>query len=129
MRSEYYKILIIAELITVVFGCAGTRTFHEVARAGDTVAVPAGQRDNFRRDNITVTVTDSAGGMTIYPPGNPAVRSSVNLYLDPLSSMIVTDRTGVDQTITRNSMSIRIIFTIPAVIMTGGKVWFLSTCR
>ena len=85
-------------------GCAGTRTFNETAMAGDTVAVAAGYRHDFQRDNITVTITDSAGATTVYDPGeihpdsgNIAVRSVVNLYPDPLSSWVVSDRTGVQQ--------------------------------
>jgi hypothetical protein len=53
---------------------------------------------DFQRDNITVTVTDSNGATTVYPAGSAKVRASVDLYPDPLSSWVVSDRTGVDQT-------------------------------
>jgi hypothetical protein len=82
----------------LLIGCAGTKTFHELARPGDTVAVASGYKHNFQRDNITVTVTDSGGATTVYPAGDAKVRAAVNLYPDPLSSWIVTDRTGVSQT-------------------------------
>jgi len=87
-------------LLTAVFliGCAGTKTFHEYARAGDTIIVAAGYKKDFQRDNITVTVTDFDGATTVYPPGSVKVRASVDLYPDPLSSWVVSDRTGVDQT-------------------------------
>ena len=78
-------------------GCTGLRTFHDHARAGDTVAVAAGRALYLQRGNIEVTVTDSAGTVTTYTPGQAgydAVKASVNLYPDPLSSLVVSDRIG-----------------------------------
>jgi hypothetical protein len=84
--------------IFVLQGCVGARTFHEVARAGDTVAVAAGWKHNFSRDNITVTITPSSGSPIVYPPNDPAVRAAVNLYPDPLSSLLVSPQIGQDLT-------------------------------
>jgi len=84
--------------ILVVQGCAGTRTFHDVARAGDTVAVAAGWKQTFLRNNITVTITPSTGIPIVYPPNNPAIRAVANLYPDPVSSIIVSMETGQDLT-------------------------------
>lgn len=79
-------------------GCVGTRTFHEIARAGDTVAVAAGWKHNFTRDNITVTITPSSGAPIVLPPRDPAIRAVVNLYPDPVSSILVSQETGQDIT-------------------------------
>ena len=92
-------VLAILPLIAIVAGgCSGNRTFHEYVRAGDTVVVAAGWKQSFRRDNLTVTITPEAGAPVIYQPGNPSVRAVVNLYADPLSSMVVSRETGIDQT-------------------------------
>lgn len=85
-------------MIGFLSGCVGAKTFHEVARAGDTVALAAGWKKNFSRDNITVTITPSTGVPVIYGPGNPAVRAVVNLYPDPVSSIVVSTETGQDLT-------------------------------
>jgi hypothetical protein len=84
-------------MIGFLSGCVGARTFHEIARAGDTVAVAAGWK-NFSRDNITVTITPSTGIPVVYGPGNPAVRAVINLYPDPISSIVVSTETGQDLT-------------------------------
>lgn len=85
-------------LVLLLIGCAGTKTFHEAARAGDTIAVAAGWNHHFQRDNITVTVTDNAGTPTVYPAGDPKVRASINFYPDPLSSLVVSPATNQDLT-------------------------------
>ena len=85
--------------ILFVVGCSGTRTFHDYARAGDTVAVAAGWKENFSRDRITVYITPSDGGPDIVlGPNDPAIRAVVNFYPDPLSSMVVSERTRQDVT-------------------------------
>src|SRR3989344_3311080 len=76
--------------ILALQGCVGARSFHEIARAGDTVALAAGWKHYFSRDNITVTVTPSSGSPVVYPPNDPAVRAVINLYPDPLSSLLVS---------------------------------------
>ena len=96
--TRFTKLLLALLTAVLLFGCAGTKTFSEYARAGDTIIVAAGYKKDFQRDNITVTVTDSNGATTVYPAGSPKVRASVDLYPDPLSSWVVSDRTGVDQT-------------------------------
>ncbi len=53
------KALVALQLVAclLIAGCAGTKTFHEFARPGDTVALAAGWQNNAFRDNITVTIT------------------------------------------------------------------------
>lgn len=79
-------------------GCVGARTFHDVARAGDTVAVAAGWKHYFTRNNILVTITPSSGTPIVLPPNDPAIRAVVNLYPDPVSSILVSQETGQDIT-------------------------------
>lgn len=87
-------------LLLAIFlsGCAGVRTFPNAVRAGDTAALAAGWKSDFARDNITVSITDSAGTTTTLPPGDPAVRAVINFYPDPVSSIVVADRAGVELT-------------------------------
>lgn len=85
-------------LVASLGGCAGAQTFHESARAGDTVAVAAGWKHYFTRDNITVTITPSTGSPIVYLPNHPSVRATVNLYPDPLSSLLVSAETKQDLT-------------------------------
>jgi len=85
-------------LTTILAGCSGVQTFQSTLRAGETAAVAAGWKHNFSRDNITVTVTPSIGAPIIYLPDDPAVRAVVNMYPDPLSSMVISDETNQDIT-------------------------------
>lgn len=91
-------------LILTVFllaGCAGTRSFHDYARAGDTIAVAAGWAHHLQRGNIEVAIIDSAGTPTTYTPGQAgyeAVRGSINFYPDPLSGLVLSDRLSTDVT-------------------------------
>lgn len=86
-------------LLTMVLdGCAGAMTFHQEARAGDTVALAAGWEHNFTHQNTTVTITPSLGAPIVYAPNDPAIRAVVNLYPDPVSSILVSAETGQDLT-------------------------------
>ena len=92
------KLPIVVFCLLMLGGCVGARTFHEYARAGDTVAVAAGRMKDLSRNNITVTITPSVGSPIVYPPNDPAVRAIVNLYPDPVSSLLVSTETGQDLT-------------------------------
>lgn len=97
-KREYemhYKItsLLICILLT---SCGGLRTFHEYARAGDTVAVPVGMKPDFSKDNITVTITPSIGSPIVLDATAPAIRAIINLYPDPISNMIISREIGED---------------------------------
>jgi hypothetical protein len=94
--NPYFKTLL---LVLVLTGCAGEKTFHEYARAGDTVAVAAGYQHYFTRDNITVTLTPDGGSPVVIPANDPALRGSINMYPDPLASMMVSRETAQDLTI------------------------------
>lgn len=92
------RLWLLGLLMLLLGGCAGVQTFPNIARSGDTVAVAAGWKQNYSRDNLMVMITDANGLVVVYPPGDPAVRAVVNLYPDPLASMVVSDKTGQDLT-------------------------------
>lgn len=88
--------LIISSLL--ITACGGLRTFHDYARAGDTVAVPVGMQPTFNKDNITVTITPSSGTPITLTASDPAVRGIINFYPDPISNMIVSREIDEDTT-------------------------------
>lgn len=85
-------------LLLALSGCSGRNTFHEYARAGDTVALAAGWKHSFSKDSITVTITPAAGAPVVYAPNDDRIRAVTNLYPDPLSSLVVSDQVGIDLT-------------------------------
>lgn len=98
MHRQATNVFLFIVTIGFLSGCMGARTFHEYARAGDTVAVAAGWKQKFSRDSITVTITPSSGVPVVYAPNNPAVRAVVNMYPDPVSSLVVSTESGQDLT-------------------------------
>jgi hypothetical protein len=107
----------------VLSGCVGTKTFHEVARAGDTVAVAAGWKHHFTRDNITVTITPSSGAPVVLPPNDQAVRAVINLYPDPVSSLLVSAETG--QNLTPSAQTYASL--VSSNFTKGDKDWWQTT--
>ena len=103
MNNDYItlvKRLIIVLSVFLVAGCAGFNTFHQAARAGDTVAIAAGWQENWSRDNITVYVQESGSSVwTSFPANDPSIRAVVNFYPDPLSSLVVSNRTAQNITL------------------------------
>ncbi len=85
-------ILPVLLFISFLSGCGGINTFTTTAQSGATVTVPAGWRQGFSRDNITVTITDSASTVTNYPVGDSRIRAVTNMYPDPVSSLVVDTR-------------------------------------
>jgi hypothetical protein len=101
--STLTKLLLILFTAFLFAGCAGTKTFNSIARPGETVAVPLGIAHFIDADNIKVTVTPDFGSPVTYLPGDPAIRGLVNMYIDPLSSIVVSRQT--DQDLTENARS------------------------
>ncbi len=99
MNRDITKILALLISLLLLSACSGDKTFNDYARAGDTVAIAAGWKQNFNRENITVTITPSSGSLIVIPPGDPAIRASINFYPDPLSSAIVSRETGIDMSL------------------------------
>lgn len=87
----------------LLFGCSGVKTFHQVAQVGDTVAVATGWQPNFSRDKINVYVYASDNTEMIFGPDDPSIRAVVNMYPDPVSSIVVSRRTG--QNITSDAVT------------------------
>ena len=95
------KILFPVLLALLGSGCGGVYTYNETARGGDTVAVPAGWKQSFTKDSITVEIYSPPANPTplaTYGPGDPRIRGVTNAYVDPLSSMVVSRETGQDLT-------------------------------
>jgi hypothetical protein len=92
------KRLAILISVFLVAGCAATKTFHQIARAGDTVAIATGWHESWSRDNITVWVKEYGGTWVQYQANDPSIRAVVNFYPDPVSSLVVSERTGQDIT-------------------------------
>jgi len=114
--------LLILSIITLLTGCSGVQTFQSSLRAGDTAAVAAGWKHNFSRDNITVIITPSIGPPITYLPGNLAVRGVVNMYPDPLSSMVVSEATDQDITPFARTYAFGTSF-----FTSGDKDWWQTT--
>lgn len=95
--TSTYKLLLLVAF-SLLLGCGSINTFNESARAGDTVAVAAGWQHYFTPNNVTVTITPQSGAATVYQPNNPAIRAIVNLYPDPVSSLIVSPQVGANLT-------------------------------
>lgn len=98
MNRDITKILVLLVSLLLLSACSGDKTFNDYARAGDTVAVAAGWKQDFNRENITVTITPSSGPLIVIPAGAPAIRASINFYPDPLSSAIVSRETNIEMT-------------------------------
>ncbi|MDH5387592.1 MAG: hypothetical protein OEY06_03975 [Gammaproteobacteria bacterium] len=92
------KMLILFICAVSLISCGALRTFHEYARAGDTIAVPVGTKANFSKDNITVTITPPVGNIIVLNATDPKVRAIINFYPDPISSMIVSREIGTNLT-------------------------------
>ena len=98
MKSILNKISFVILIALLMSACSGDKTFNDYARAGDTVAVAAGWKQNFNKENITVTITPSIGSVITIPPSDPAIRAAINFYADPLASAIVSRETGIEFT-------------------------------
>ena len=92
------KLLVVVLSAVLLAACAGTRTFHDAARAGDSVSVAAGWMKTFTPDNLTVTIIPSSGSPLVFLPGDPIVRAVTNMYMDPLASIVVSRQTGQNLT-------------------------------
>jgi len=97
MKKKGILVLLII-LLLALSGCSGRNAFHQYARAGDTVALAAGWKHSFSKDSITVTITPAGGTPVVYAPNDDRIRAVVNLYPDPLSSLVVSDQVGTDLT-------------------------------
>jgi hypothetical protein len=81
-------------VLAVTQGCTGVKTFTTAARPGDTVALATGWNQPVNSNNLTVQFTDANGAVVTYNPGDPGIRSVVQLYPDPVSKLMVEYATG-----------------------------------
>lgn len=114
-------------LALAITGCGGSKTFNDYARAGDTVSIAGGWQQNFSRGDISVVIKQGSGPSAIVvatlPQGDPAIRASVNLYPDPVSSLIVSRETGIEFTPFADTYE----QTITSNFTGGDKDWYQTT--
>lgn len=116
------KSLFVVFISLIITSCGGLNTFHEYARAGDTVAVPVGMQTNFSKDNITVTITPSTGADIVLAATDPTIRGIMNLYPDPVSNMLVSR--AINENTTPNAQ----IFADSLLLSSSfNKDWFQTT--
>jgi hypothetical protein len=99
--ARYFALLML--IASALSACTGVKTFTTAARPGETVALAIGRQHELIRANVTVTITPSTGPAVVYSPLDPRVRSILNLYPDPVSKAVVTQRTD-NQTSTGGSI-------------------------
>lgn len=80
-------------LLSVLAGCAGSRSFTTAARPGETVALAVGWQ-NLARQNLSVTITPASGAPITYAPNDARVKAIINLYPDPSSGLIIGTQTN-----------------------------------
>jgi len=90
------SILVCFAFLFIISGCAGTHSFPNRVLAGETVTIGAGWKHDFSRNNVTVRFIPEVGSDVVYLPGDPAVRTILNLYPDPLSGMVVSQQVRAD---------------------------------
>jgi len=117
------RALLIIALAITISACGGSKTFNDYARAGDTVAVAGGWQQNFTRDDISVEIKQGPVLIESIPQGDPAIRASVNMYIDPLSSIIVSRETGIEMT----PFALTYDQTISTNYTFGDKDWYQTT--
>lgn len=117
---KYSPLLIF--LLLILQGCAGTHTYTNTVLAGETAVVGAGWKHHFAHDNVTVTFTPEVGAPIIYLPGDSAIRGIINLYPDPLSSLVISEQ--VQRDITSSSLQYA---TLMKSYTDGGNEWWQTT--
>lgn len=98
MYLQYLKFICLVLCAFVFVGCAGVKSFPNTAQVGETVAIAAGWKHHFSRKDITVTFTPASGPDVTYNAGDPEIRAVINLYPDPLSSLVVSQENEADIT-------------------------------
>lgn len=117
-------LIVVTALISgiLISGCSGRDAMNDYALAGQTVALAAGWQKDFNKKNIEITITPSAGADIVIPAGDPAIRASVNMYVDPVSSAVVSREVGKNQTFNAN-----IYAALINGITNGDKDWYQTT--
>lgn len=87
--NNLVRLICTGALLLGVVACTGTQSFGLAARAGDTVAFALAHNQTLTKDNIQVTITDSAMTQFVYLQSDPAIRTVFNMYPDPVSRLVV----------------------------------------
>ncbi len=96
MDTKHKGMLVwLAGAMLLTAGCTGINTFTTAARPGETIAVAAGWKQKLTRNTLTVKITPQTGPVITYAPGDYRIRSIVQAYPDPVSKLVVSDRSGV----------------------------------
>lgn len=118
--TKFSPVLIL--LLLILQGCAGTHTYTNTVLAGETAVVGAGWKHHFAQDNVTVTFTPEVGAPITYLPGDTAIRGIINLYPDPLSSLVISEQLQTD--ITSSSLQYA---NLMKTYTNGGNEWWQTT--
>ena len=81
--------------VVMLAGCAGGQSFTKAARPGETIALAVGWQQTLTRNDFSVVITPASGSAITYNPGDLRVRTVFQSYPDPVSKLVVSDRTGV----------------------------------
>lgn len=144
MRQLRVKTLLAGIIFGIVLSaCTGLKTFPNRVGVGETAVVAAGWKHRFSVNNITVTITPDSGPVVVYSPNDPAIRGIVNLYPDPVSSLIVSPKVDFDLTSSARTYNYQIglnstgfdsdwwettvYFDLPDTIATGPAVVTITT--
>lgn len=93
--SDKHHLVWAATLALLLAACTGSRSFTASARPGETVALAVGWKQQLTRNDLTVVITPASGPAITYNPGDPRVRTLFQAYPDPVSKLVVSDRSGV----------------------------------
>ena len=97
-----FKLILSSIIFSQIFACSGVNTFSDYSRAGDTISIAAGWKQNFKKNNITVTITPSIGAPIVISADDPSIRAVVNMYPDPVSSLIVSRE--INKSLSQNAL-------------------------
>lgn len=81
--------------VLVLAGCSGMQAFTTAARPGETISLAVGWQQTLTRNDFTVEIVPASGSTFIYNPGDARVRTVFQGYPDPVSKLVVSDRSGV----------------------------------
>jgi len=95
-------LLLLTIAVVMMTGCTGLQTYSNVAHPGDTVSM-AIHRQDLRKNQVTIVITDSSGATQSFAGGDPMVRGWINVYPDPVSSLLVGRETNQNFGINANT--------------------------
>ena len=70
-RIKLFGLVLCALVFT---GCAGVKSFPNTVQTGETVAIAAGWKKHFSRNDIQVTFTPASGPEVVYTSPDPRIQ-------------------------------------------------------